>query len=171
MITYGCSRILLIELGGGYDNRGGGGENIPFHIPQPLLTTKTSIKAVAVANTTLEAVNLTVVVEVEAMTTSRVAAVEVAAGRPTMLEIPARSSLMHRHPRTRRTDNFADIFDERNGQEQMGGRYSVALMAFGSWFKDAFASIDPTSAPGLFLSSTLGSGLNLVISMHRRTQV
>lgn len=78
---------------------------------------------------------------------------------------------MHRHPPIRRTDNFADIFDERNGQEQMGGRYSVALMAFGSWFKYAFASIDPTSAPGLFLSSTLGSGLNLAISMHRRKQV
>lgn len=26
------SRILLIELGGSYDNRGGGGENISFHI-------------------------------------------------------------------------------------------------------------------------------------------
>lgn len=121
-------------------------------------------------NTTLEAVNLTVV-EVEAMTTSKVAAAEVAAGRPIMHEIPARSSFMHRHPPTRRTDNFADFFDERNVQEQMGGRYSVALMAFGSWFKYAFASIDPTSAPGLFLSSTLGSDLNLAISMHRRMQV
>lgn len=122
-------------------------------------------------NTTLEAVNLTVV-EVEAMTTSKVAAAEeVAVGRPSMHETPARSSFMHRHPPIRRTDNFADIFDERNGQEQMGGRYSVALMAFGSWFKYAFASIDPTSAPGLFLSSTFGSDLNLAISMHRRMQV
>lgn len=99
-------------------------------------------------NTTLEAVNLTVVAE-EAMTISKVAAAEeVAVGRPIMLETPARSSSMHRHPSTRRTDNFADIFDERNGQEQMGGRYSVALIAFGSWFKCAFASIDPTSGAG-----------------------
>lgn len=123
-------------------------------------------------NTTLEAVNLTAVV-VEAMTTSKVvaAAEEVAVGRPLMHETPARSSFMHRHPPTKRTDNFADNFDGRNGQEQMGGRYSVALMAFGSWFKYAFASIDPTSAPGLFLSSTLRSDLNLAISMHRRMQV
>lgn len=106
-------------------------------------------------NTTLEAVNLTGV-EVEAMTTSKVAAAEVVAvGRPIMHETPAHSSFLHRHPPTRRKDSFADIFDERTGQEQMGGRYSVALMAFGSWFKYAFASIDPTSAPGLFLSSTL----------------
>lgn len=112
-------------------------------------------------NTTLVAVNLTLV-EVEAMTTSKVAA-EVAAGRLIMHEIPARSSIMHRHPHSRRTDNFADIFDEWNGQEQMGGRYSVALMAFGSWFKYAFASIHPTSAPGLSLSSTLRSDLNLAI--------
>lgn len=32
----------------------------------------------------------------------------------------------------------------------MGGKYSVALMAFGSWFKYAFASIDPTSGAGAF---------------------
>lgn len=49
----------------------------------------------AVVNTTLEAVNLTVVA-VEAMTISKVAAVEeVAVGRPIMLETPARSSSMH----------------------------------------------------------------------------
>lgn len=117
-------------------------------------------------NITLEAVNPTVVAVVvvaEAMTTSRVVAVEGAAGRPTMDEIPARSSFMHRHPPIRRTDNFANIFDERNGQGQMGGRWSVALMAFGSWFKYAFASTDLTSAPRHFLSYTLGSGLNLAI--------
>lgn len=67
-------------------------------------------------NTTLEEANLTaVVVVVEAMTTSKVAVVEVAAGRQVTYEIPARSSFMHRHPPIRRTDNFADIFDERNG--------------------------------------------------------
>lgn len=66
-------------------------------------------------NTTLEEANLTAVVVVEAMTTSKVAVVEVAAGRQVTYEIPARSSFMHRHPPIRRTDNFADIFDERNG--------------------------------------------------------
>lgn len=49
-------------------------------------------------NTTLEVVNLTVVAE-EAMTISKVAAAEeVAVGRPIMLETPARSLSMHRHP-------------------------------------------------------------------------
>lgn len=101
-------------------------------------------------NTTLEAVNLTVVVVVEAMTTNKVAAVEVAAGRTIIHEIPARSSFMHRHPPTRRTDNFADIFDERNGQEQMGGRYSVALMAFGSWFNMLLHRLIPHRRRGSF---------------------
>lgn len=109
MIIYSPLRIQLIEVGGGYDNRGGGGEDISFHIWYPLLTTKTSIKAVAVASTILEVVNLMVAVVEEAMTTSKVVAVEVAVGRPILHEIPARSSFMHRHPRTRRTDNFADI--------------------------------------------------------------
>ncbi len=116
--------------GGGYENRGGGGETAfsPF-LGIRLLTTKTIIKVVE-ANTILEVVNLTVVVA-EATTTSRVVVAAVAAGKHHQ-RVPRTHFFKHRYSPTRRTDSFADILTNDSGQERMGGKSSVAVMAFGS---------------------------------------
>lgn len=108
---------------------------------------------VVVDNTTLEVVNLTVAVE-EDTTIHRVAEAAVAAGKSILDEISSRPRVLRSElqPSAAQTVCHTTLTDG-SGQEWMGGTTLVAGIAFGSWFKDASAYVDPKSAPRHFYSS------------------